>query len=593
MSILHELKRRHVTRVAAAYIVSAWLLLQVAVSVFPAFGLDHWNKWIIVVLVAGFVPVVTFSWLFQWTPSGFKHDSEISKTDSTSPIVARRLDKIIVIILVVALTYFVVDKFVFSASREANIAQVAREEGRVQAKIALFGETSIAVMPFANRSADNENEYFSDGVSSEVLSLLAQIKGLRVVSRASSFAFKGKNAPVSELAEKLNVDYVLDGSVRMKGNTVRISVELIDAETDSNIWADTYTRDLQDVFAVQDDIARQVATAMKITLIDKFPKSAVTSAEAYLTFLKGDHAARKSTREGYAQAQAYFEQTIVLDPSYSLVRINLANLYAIQASRGFIPYEGGFSKAIIVADEAFAIDPDLSSSIRGWIAMMYERDYATAARLLKRAIEYKPNDASILNNSAVLANVIGRTTKAIELMKTVAEIVPRSPIPLINLASWYADIGDYANAERYANEALAIVPDIFGAPLVLARLPLYKGNPELAFERSALIKQAFFKQTLRAIALDESGSSDESDRELQSMIDEHAHDWAYFIAMVYARRGNNDAAFEWLDKAVTENQNINALKTDAFFQQLYADPRWEKTLQRIGLSEEQVGPISF
>ncbi len=275
------------------------------------------------------------------------------------------------------------------------------------------------------------------------------------------------------------------------------------------------------------------------------------------------------------------------------MRINRASVYAIQASRGFLPYDEGFAAAIEAADEAYDIDPDLASSVRGWIAMMYERDYSASARLLKRAITYKPNDASILNNSAVLANVIGHTDEAIDLMKEVARIAPQSPIPPINLASWYADLGDYENARRYSNKALEINPDIFGAPLVLARLPLYTGNPKLALELSESIKQPFFKQVVRAIAHDELGDRTASDRIVQNMIDEHAEKWGYYIAMVYARRGDNDRAFDWLNKAIDAAQNINALKTDAFFKNLYVDERWEKTLDRVGLSENQLGSVSL
>ncbi|MFK8030906.1 MAG: tetratricopeptide repeat protein [Gammaproteobacteria bacterium] len=593
MSIFQELKRRHVTRVAAAYIVGAWLAIQIAVSILPAFDLDHLQKWIIIAVAAGFIPTLIFSWVFEWTPGGFKRDDEVDTAESVAPSVARRLDQFIVVTLVVAVGYFAVDKFVLSESREATIAEAAREEGRIAGKLESFGETSIAVMPFTNRSANDSDEYFSDGVSAEVLGLLAQIKELRVVSRASSFAFKGKNTALTDMAKKLNVAYVLDGSVRMKDSIVRISVQLIDAETDAYVWSETYNRELKDVFAVQDDIARQVTTAMKITLVKKLPQSAVTSEEAYLTYLKGEHASHKGTKEGYIEALDFFAKTIDLDPGYSLVRINRASIYAIQAARGFIPYEEGFAQAIEAADEAYEIDPDLSSSVRGWIAMMYERDYPAAARLLKRAIAVKPNDASIMNNSAVLANVLGRTPLAIELMKNVAEIAPQSPIPRINLASWYADIGDYDNAELYSNKALEINPDIFGAPLVLARLPLYDNKPAVALELAEKIKQDSFKHVVKAIAMDEMGDRVAADVVLQSMITEHDKDWGYFIAMVYARRGDADLAFEWIDKAITENQNINALKTDVFFEKLYADSRWEQSLERIGLAEAQVGSIVF
>lgn len=456
-----------------------------------------------------------------------------------------------------------------------------------------FGTTSIAVLPFRNRSGEPTDDYFSDGVTEQIMNLLAQIDDLRLISRASSFAYKGKNVPLREIAGALNVGYVLEGSVRKNDDRLRISVELIDAETDSLVWAENYNRELDDVFAVQDDIARQVTTAMKITLVDKFPRSAVTTAEAYETYLRGIQAARRESAEGHQAALQYFNQTIALDPDYSLVWVNLATLFAQQAARGQLPFDEGFIKATEAADEAYSIDPDLAAGIRGWIAMMYERDYDNAGRLFKRGLAYKPGDGSLVNNGAVFANVIGRTDRAIELMRQAVEIVPTSPIPHLNLASWYADIGDYDQAIASAKRAREIHPGMFGVSAILARISLFRGDPGQALELIADETQPTFSAVVTSIAHYELGDRAAADDILDRMIEQHQDEWAYFIAMVYAWRGDRDAAFDWLNRAIDENQNINALKTDSFFNTLYPDPRWEQLLGRVGLSEAQLASIQF
>ena len=592
MGFLNELKRRNVPRVAAVYIVTAWLIVQVADTVLPSFGLEHVTRYVIITLAALFIPAMILSFVFELTPTGFQRDDGVDDPEF-SPKVARGLDKAIVAALVLAVGYFAVDKFVFSAAREAEIAETAREEGRLSAKLETQGSTAIAVLPFKNRSGDDSEEYFSDGVTEQIMNLLAQIDDMRVISRLSSFAYKGKNIPVPQIAAALKVGYVLDGSVRKSADGLRISVELIDAETDSLIWAENYNREIEDVFAIQDDIARQVTTAMKITLGTKLPTSAVTSAEAYELYLKGRKHSLEQTADGHAKALEYWDQSIALDPNYSLVWINRATLFAQQAARGQIPFDEGFVKAIESIDEAYRIDPDLASGVRGWIATMYERDYPAAARFFKRALAYRPGDGSIINNSAVFANVIGQTPRAIELVEQVAEIVPTSPIPHLNLASWHADIGNYDQARDHAAKAQEIAPNIFGIPAVLARIHIYEGNPAKALELLADETQPTFKEVVESIAYYELSDIQAADEILNRMIKEHSGDWAYFIAMVYAWRKDSDTAFEWLNRAIDENQNINALKTDAFFKNLYADPRWEQTLDRIGLSQSQVGAIQF
>ncbi|MEM7084146.1 MAG: tetratricopeptide repeat protein [Pseudomonadota bacterium] len=594
MSFIAELKRRNVIRVLIAYAIFAWLVIQVVATVLPPFDLEHWVRPIILLLVVGVVPAIFFSWAFELTSTGVRRDGERPDDLVTSRRRKRVFDRVIIGLLLCAVSYFAVDKFYFSKAREATIAETARQEGVTEGRLNAIGEKSVAVLPFDNLSGDESKEYFSDGVSDQILSLLAQVKPLRVVSRSSSFSFKDTDKTTREIAEALGVAYILDGSIRLSGDVVRVSVQLIDAEADANIWAENFNRTIDDIFKIQDDIAREVSLAMDVRLVKGYPQSAVTTAQSYDIYLQAMNRIRtQQTKESYETALSMLKEVVTLDQNYALAWINKAILHQTQASRGFAPYSEAMQLAADSADEAYRIDPDFGSSVKGIIALWYERDYESAARYFRRALELIPNEGSILMNSAVLANVIGQTPRAIELAVRVPDIVPTSPIPYINLASWYADNGNYEEAEAAANKALEMVPTIYGAPAVLSRIALYRGELDQALTLSANIKQEPLKEAVSAVILDKLGREDETDSKLDTMIADHAGDWAYFIAMIYAQRDQTDEAFTWLFRAVDEQQNTNALKTDAFFKPLYSDARWEQLLERNGLSTEQVGHIEI
>ena len=257
MSFLKELKRRNVLRVGAAYVVGSWLLIQVAETIFPLFGYgDTPARMVVIVLAIAFIPSLIFSWAFEITPEGLKRDADVDRDLSVIQTTGKKLDRIILVVLALALAYFAFDKFVLDPARDAvelaTATQEAHQEGRSEALVDSYGDKSIAVLPFVNMSSDPEQEYFSDGISEELLNLLAKIPELRVISRSSSFAFKGGKIDIPTVAKKLNVAHVLEGSVRKAGNQVRITAQLIDARTDTHLWSETYDRELANIFAVQD-----------------------------------------------------------------------------------------------------------------------------------------------------------------------------------------------------------------------------------------------------------------------------------------------------------------------------------------------------
>ncbi|MDX1556415.1 MAG: tetratricopeptide repeat protein, partial [Xanthomonadales bacterium] len=271
----------------------------------------------------------------------------------------------------------------------------------------------------------------------------------------------------------------------------------------------------------------------------------------------------------------------------------LGSTFAIQATHGGLPYDEGFRLARSASEEALKIDPNSHLSLSGWIAMMYDRDYELAANYYRRALRLSPNNASVLNNGAILASKIGRTDKAIELLTRAAKADPVSAIPHLNLAQIHMSLGDLDEAQRATGKALELNPNVYAAPSYLALISLLRGDPEQALSRADEIQLEMMRPVVRSIGLYELGQVDESDQVVASFIERHADRYAYYIAMVYAWRGETDTAFEWLNMAIDHNQDIDAIHMEPFLQNLHKDPRWEKTLSRVGLADSQIAHIDF
>ncbi len=287
MSFLNELKRRNVLRVAIVYLAGSWLLIQVLETLFPIFGLAETSIRIVVIILAiGFIPAVAISWVFELTPEGIKRDEDVDRSAAASIAAGENFDRIVIVVLVLALGYFAVDKFVLDPARDVEQIQEAQKQARTEALVRSYGDKSIAVIPFINMSPDPEQAYFADGISEELLNLLAKIRELRVISRSSGFSYKGKDIDITTVSKELNVAHVLEGSVRKSGNKIRITVQLIDARTDTHLWSETYDRTLDDVFVIQDEIAAEVVARLKIELLGSAPIAKKVNPQAFALYLK-------------------------------------------------------------------------------------------------------------------------------------------------------------------------------------------------------------------------------------------------------------------------------------------------------------------
>jgi len=350
MSLIAELKRRNVFRVGVAYVVAAWLILQLTEVLSELMELESdVGKIVIILLVVGFIPALIFAWAFELTPDGVKREKDVDRSQSITPKTGRKLDFIIIGMLALGMSYFFWESRIAEKGSEllpAETTEQASESGSEELTPALVKEDkndkSIAVLPFANLSDDASNEYFSHGISEELLNVLTRVTSLRVASRTSSFSFKGSNTAIPEIAAQLNVNHILEGSVRKAGNKVRITAQLIDVESDSHLWSDTYDRELDDIFSIQKEIATNIVAELTQTLnageaVAASVKPPTTDVAAYEIYLQGRYLLALRGSENLEEAARLFEQAVEIDDSFAAAFAALGKTYAPCRLRSLSP----------------------------------------------------------------------------------------------------------------------------------------------------------------------------------------------------------------------------------------------------------------
>ncbi len=415
MSIFRELKRRNVIKVAIAYAVVAWLLIEVTATVFPILKLPDWSVTLVTAfMLIGFPVALIFAWAFEITPEGIKREKDVDRNQSITHITGRKFDYIIIAALILALGFFTFDKFVLDPSRDAELVQVTTDaviEQVTESGKSGTADKSIAVLPFVNMSSDPEQEYFSDGISEELLNVLVHVDDLRVASRTSSFAFKGENKNLAEIADILKVSYLLEGSVRKAGNRVRITAQLIEAASDQHLWSEIYDRDLTDIFAVQEEIANAIVAALRGSLELEVASeisvlAATTNMSAYDSYLKGRELF--IARTDLEKSVALFEQAVALDPRFARAWEGLAAIYVIMP--GWVIMDRDYLElALEVAQTALALDDGLSLA------------YSVIGLVLSGRLPYRWQDAfenfrlAAANSSKNATNLLWRAISYMQL----------------------------------------------------------------------------------------------------------------------------------------------------------------------------------
>jgi len=596
LSFFNELKRRNVIRVAGLYVAGAWLLIQVAGTVLQMVDAPLWlSRGIVLALAIGFIPALIFAWAFELTPEGLKREGEVDRTESITPHTGRKLDRIIMVVLALALGAFAFDKFALAPQRERSVAESARNEGRSEARVESFGDKSIAVLPFVNMSADQEQEYFSDGISEELLNLLAKIPELRVTSRSSAFSFKDQKLDIPEIAKRLNVAHVLEGSVRKAGNQVRITAQLIDARSDTHLWSETYDRPLDNVFAVQDEIAAAVVAQLKIKLLGAAPKATVVDPKAYALYLQARQLVRQGTPEGYERSIALYQQALAIDASYAAAWVGLSTVYDNQSRIGLRPFEEGHRLSREAANQALAIDPQFAPAHArlGAIAMTYDRDLAAAARHFDYALALEPTNTAVIVGAGTLAMQLGRLDTAITLYEYAVARDPVSPISHNVLGYSYNMAGRFDEAIANYGTSLSLGPGYGLAHYQIGVALLLKGDYDAALAAMQKDPDDWGPIGL-PMAWHALGKKAESDAALAELIRKYEKEAAFDIAYVLAYRGEADRAFEWLNKAVANGDpGLAGIVGYPLFANITQDPRWLPFLRTIGVAPEQLAAIKF
>ena len=417
-----------------------------------------------------------------------------------------------------------------------------------------------------------------------------------MTARTSSFSFKGKEVAIPEIARTLHVAHVLEGSVRKAGNSVRITAQLIKAGTDTHLWSQTYDRKLDDIFAIQDEIAADVVKQLKVTLLGAAPKARTTDPEAYALYLQAVQLGRQSTAEAFKQSDALYRKVLAIDPRYAPAWDGLARNFTNETSQGLLPNKEGFAQAREAAMKALAIDPDYAPAHArlGYIAMYGDNDLAGAAQHFKRALALDPADLDVLRNSATLLESLGRLDEALALEEAVVRRDPVNVTALFNLGLHQRMAGRLDAAIASFRTVLSLAPGRGGAHCQLGIALLLKGDAQGALAEIEQETSEAWKMIGLPMAYHALGRKADSDAALAALIAKYEKDAPYNIAYVYAFRGEADKAFEWLDKAVEYGDpGLGEIVTENLFDKIHADPRWLPFLRKIGKAPEQLAKIEF
>jgi len=566
-----ELRRRNVYKVAVAYAVISWLLIQAASILLPTFEAPPWVMKVLVVLLGlGFVIAVFISWAFEMTPEGMKRTSDISPDEVIPYWSKRKFATLIIGVAVIA-----AGLLAFQLLRAPRLAITPKSDNK-----------SIAVLPLLNESGDPKDEYFSDGLSEELLDDLAQIKDLKVIGRSSSFRFKERKDESKTIGEKLGVATLLEGTVRKQGERVRIVAELINAADGIELWTRTFDRELKDIFAVQQEIAAAVASSLKVTLLGLDERSSANPAtkntEAHNAYLLGHYHFQRRNLEDYRKAVGYFDQAIALDPEYALAYAERSEAWTLV---GDSTGEGKtlWPKARSDGEKAVSIAPALAEAhaALGWVRFFTEWKFAEGLSELKRAKELSPANPTANDLLARVIVYLGRLGEAEKQGRQAVESDPLAYAAQNNLARilWYE--GKLDEADAVARKAAKLQPTGAASRRWQVLVAIQRGDNETALREAQSEPDESYRRFEIALAQYARGDRKAADAALADLI-ANGRGLDYQVAQVYAVRGEKEKAFQWLQIAFDNHDTgMLALLVDPLLGSLSDDPRYKNLLARM------------
>jgi TolB-like protein len=570
-----ELKRRNVYKVAIAYSVVAWLLIQIATQVFPFFEIPNWAvRLVVLLLIIGFPIALILAWAFELTPEGLKRTEFADEL----PAKASRNRAWIYVVTIggaISIGLFFLGRYT-ATSKQSGSIEAAK---------------SIAVLPLVNTSGDPGNDYFSDGLSEELIAVLAKIPGLKIIGRSSSFLFKGKSDDSRTIGEKLGVKNLLEGSVRKQGDRVRIVAELINAADGRTLWSETYDRELKDVFAVQSEIATAVTEQLKIKLLGAPAKSDAAPSNnnlaAYNALQQGTFYFRLSTEEGTRKATEFYGEAIRLDPRYALAYAQLSAAWRQLAATwlvGGADANEGFTKARNAAQTALSLAPDLAAAHEalGFVLVTPDLDFAAAEVEFRKAEKLAPADAGPKFALSFLFAAQGRLAEAENIMRQTLPLDPLGVTRYLNLARILIAGGRYDEAEAVLRKAIELQPAAARLHAYLTTLDVIRGDAAAALRDAQLEPKGFWRDYALALAQQAPNDRATADAALQTLIDNYAGGGPFQIATVYGLRKEPDKMFDWLERAYTgQDPGLTQLLGTPFILAYKDDPRFAALCQKL------------
>jgi TolB-like protein len=601
MGFVAELRRRNVIRMAGVYLVGAWLLTQVSSTVLPMFDAPAWLPRTIVILLAfGFVPALIFAWVFELTPEGLKRDAEVRPEESIAPQTARRMDRLIIVLLIVALVYFGIDKFVLAPRREAALVATTTEAVKASAvKDAAAGgagnlvnDKSIAVLPFADLSPTHDQEYFSDGMTEEILDALAKVQDLRVAARTSSFYFKGRNEKLQAIGAALGVANVLEGSVRKQGNKVRITAQLIQAHDGFHLWSQSYDGELTDVFELQERIARAITDALKVVLQGEEQKrlapDPTRNAEAHEQYLRGRYLWNQRGYANLQSAEVAFKAALAGDPGYADAWAGLAQTYSLMPTYAVNDPAGlaavdTAALARDAADHAVALDPHSSAALtaRANIRFTFDFDWDGAEQDFRAAIAANAADATAHQWYAEMLLLQRRSPEADVHYKAAIALDPLSAVLQFSRGISLATEAKYAESLPYFDASLRIAPGFFepisGKAMSLIDLRRFEEAEAIVRTMSPVARE--LRLSLIA-ALKDPAKKPAAIEQIMA----HGGDSAIQKPALLARLGEYDMALAELERLFAIKAPFREyIYVIPQFEPLHDNPRFKVLLHEIGL----------
>jgi adenylate cyclase len=586
-----ELKRRNVLRAGAFYAAAVWALAQGLAQLLPVFNAPNWiTQWFVIACVIGFPFWLTFAWFYEFTPTGLKLESEIAPGESIAEHTGRRADRVIIAVLGVAVVLLMTNQFVLR--RDVNSEAVVADAKSLAAELAKIPKQSVAVLPLGNESGNPKQQYFSDGLSEELISELTQVDGLKVIGKYSSFKFRDSKDSPAQIGAALGVANLIQGSVFQQGNRIRVTVGLISAANGASVWSHSYDEKLDDVFAIQSKIGQAVAEALKIKLLGKktlvaTDKPPSGNIEAYQLMLQGRTLARRGSEADTNQAIALFRQVLKLDPNYAFVWGLLSNALVNQGY-GFLTGDArqqAYTQARAAADKQQALAPDAASTHtdRGYLRVVIDNDFVGSLAEYKRAYELAPNDATAMNFLAGgLANV-GQLQTSVELFRKAIASDPLRAGFYVSLANVLLGQRQLDAAEQAVRKALLLQPGYPVAYTLLAGVDILRGDAAAAARNAGLETDPVYGPWIQTMALQISPDRNKADAALRAYIAKNGKDVPYLVADLYALRKQPDEMFEWLERAWAERDPSINLLTDPFVLAYQSDPRFVALCKKAGL----------